>query len=456
MKQPIIIALDGPSGAGKSSLAKAIAKEMGILYVDTGALYRTIGLYVRKREVDPHDAAAVEQLLPEINLEMLHENGVQKILLSGEDVGDRIRTPEASMYASAVSAIPAVRAYLLDTQRTIAKTHSVIMDGRDIGTVIFPHADVKIFLTASLEARAHRRYRELLLKGDKTTYDRVLADMELRDKNDSSRDVAPLRPAEDAILFDNSKLSFRKTVKKALSLIRKELKRKARQKAGKGTPVYRFFRFLLGGFFRCLYRVRVVGKENIPKSGGAVLCSNHIAIRDVFVIAAGIDRQPRYLAKSELFKIPVLSQLIRMLGATPVTRNGKDVGAMKTMIRLSGEEAQLVTVFPQGTRRAGQNPADTEIKNGIAMVAYRANVPMIPLCIVTKDVKYRMFRRVELRIGKPISPAEAGLLNGGAEEYTAAANYTFRKICELGGYVPADAAIAEAKDAPNEHEDQGC
>ncbi len=444
MTEHIVIALDGPSGAGKSSLAKAIAKELSILYVDTGALYRTIGLYVRQKEADPHDAAAVSALLPELRLEMKHEKGVQKILLDGEDVGERIRTPEASMYASAVSAIPDVRAFLLDTQRRIAETSSVIMDGRDIGTVIFPNADVKIFLTASLEARARRRYRELLVKGSPVTFEEVLSDMEARDKNDSSRDIAPLRPAEDAILFDNSKLDFAKTVRKALSLIRKQLKKKNKRKTDKGTPVYRFFRFLLGGFFRCLYRTRVVGLENIPETGGAILCSNHIAIRDVFIIAAGIDRQPRYLAKSELFKIPVLSQLIRMLGATPITRNGKDVGAMKTMIRLAGEEGQLVTVFPQGTRRAGLNPADTEVKNGIGMIAYRANVPMVPLCIVTEDVQYKMFRRVEVRIGKPITPEEAGLQNGGTEEYTAAAHYTFRKICELGGYTPTEAKKSSA------------
>ena len=190
------IALDGPSGAGKSSLARAIAKKLHIVYVDTGALYRSIGLFVRRAGADPKDAAAVEALLPSITLEMKFENGEQHIYLCGEDVGDRIRTPEISMYASAVSAIPAVRTFLLDTQRSIAEKTDVIMDGRDIGTVILPDAEVKIFLTASPEARAKRRTLELEAKGIATTYEEVLADMKERDNNDSTRKTAPAIPAD--------------------------------------------------------------------------------------------------------------------------------------------------------------------------------------------------------------------------------------------------------------------
>lgn len=214
------IALDGPSGAGKSFLAKAIAKDLGIVYVDTGALYRTIGLYVKRSGVKPDDTQAVEALLPEIKLELKYVDGAQKVILCGEDVGDAIRTPEMSMYASAVSAIPAVRTFLLDIQRDIAKENSVIMDGRDIGTVIFPDAEVKIFLTASPEARAKRRYLELSKKGIQTTYEDVLEDMIIRDKNDSTRDVAPAVAAEDAVILDNSELDEPGTVAAAIEIIR--------------------------------------------------------------------------------------------------------------------------------------------------------------------------------------------------------------------------------------------
>ena len=218
----IRIAIDGPSGAGKSTVAKALAAKLGIIYVDTGALYRTIGYYVRSKEVDPKDAVAVEKLLPEIRIELKYENGTQSVLLNGEDLGDRIRTPEMSMYASAVSAIPAVRAFLLDTQRDIARKNSVIMDGRDVGTVILPDADVKIFLTASNECRAKRRCDELNAKGIKAKYDDVLFDMKMRDRADSTRKIAPAVAAPDAIPFDNSWMTPNECTDKLLKLIEKK------------------------------------------------------------------------------------------------------------------------------------------------------------------------------------------------------------------------------------------
>lgn len=212
------IAIDGPGGAGKSTVAKAVAKELRIVYVDTGALYRTVGYYVRSRDVSPKDNEAVTALLPEISIEVKYENGTQKVYLNGEDLGDRIRTPEMSMYASAVSAIPAVRSFLLDTQRDIAKKNSVIMDGRDIGTVILPDAEVKIFMTASAECRAKRRYNELLAKGADVKYEDVLAEMNERDHNDSTRDIAPTAAAEDAVLLDTSDMTFDEVVAAVIAL----------------------------------------------------------------------------------------------------------------------------------------------------------------------------------------------------------------------------------------------
>ncbi len=218
----IQIAIDGPSGAGKSTVAKAVAKKLGIIYVDTGALYRTVGYYVRSRNVDPKDAAEVEALLPEISVELKYENGTQIVCLNGENLGDRIRTPEMSMYASAVSAIPAVRAFLLETQRDIARKNSVIMDGRDIGTVILPNADVKIFLTASDECRATRRRDELVAKGMNVTYEEVLADMQKRDRDDSTRAVAPAVAAEDAVLLDNSWMTPDESTEAVIRLVREK------------------------------------------------------------------------------------------------------------------------------------------------------------------------------------------------------------------------------------------
>ena len=219
----IRIAIDGPGGAGKSTVAKAVAKKLDILYVDTGALYRTVGLYVRSKDVDPKDAQGVGALLPEINIEVKYENGAQRVYLNGVDHGDAIRTPEMSMYASAVSAIPAVRAFLLETQKDIARKNSVIMDGRDIGTVIIPDADLKVFMTASAECRAMRRYKELTERGQSVNYEDVLAEMNQRDGQDSSRAIAPTKAADDAIYFDNSDLTFDQTVEAIIKMAKERM-----------------------------------------------------------------------------------------------------------------------------------------------------------------------------------------------------------------------------------------
>lgn len=204
----ISVAIDGPSGAGKSSMAKRLAAALGYTYVDTGAMYRSIGLYALRRGKDPADAAAVEALLPDIHLDIRLEEGTQHIYLNGEDVSEAIRTEQCGMAASAVAAHPAVRAFLLDTQRDLAARQDVLMDGRDIGTVVLPNATVKIFLTATPEARAARRLTELRQKGQPAEYDKVLADIRQRDYQDSHRAVAPLRQAEDAILVDTSEIGI--------------------------------------------------------------------------------------------------------------------------------------------------------------------------------------------------------------------------------------------------------
>ncbi len=215
----IQIAIDGPGGAGKSTVSKAIAKAMGIVYVDTGALYRTIGYFARSRGISREQADKVVPYLSQITIDVRYENGIQCVYLNGANLGDRIRENEISMYASAVSAVPEVRAFLLDTQKKIAEENSVIMDGRDIGTVILPHAHVKIFLTASNEARALRRCKELQEKGMPASYEDILEDMNRRDEADRTRAIAPAVPAEDAIIFDNSHLDFDATVTELLRLI---------------------------------------------------------------------------------------------------------------------------------------------------------------------------------------------------------------------------------------------
>ncbi len=219
----IKIAIDGPSGAGKSTLAKEVAKKLDYVYVDTGALYRTVGWAAISRGIDRSDEVGIAAMLKEITVDLTYENGIQNVLLNGEDVSQSIRLPECSMAASAVSALPAVRQFLLDTQRNIAKHHNVIMDGRDIGTVVLPDAQIKIYLTASAEDRAKRRYEELCEKGIATTYDDVLADMKQRDYNDMHREIAPLQQAEDAILLDTSGNTLEKSVQVISDIIMNRL-----------------------------------------------------------------------------------------------------------------------------------------------------------------------------------------------------------------------------------------
>lgn len=214
------VAIDGPAGAGKSTIAKAAAARFGFIYVDTGAIYRTVGLAARRAGVDPHDAQSVLPLLPGLSIRFDYgEEGTQRMFLGEEDVSAEIRTPEISMYASAVSAIPGVRAFLLDMQRDMAKKTSVVMDGRDIGTVVLPDAGLKIFLTASVEERARRRLAELADKGDTSTYEEVLADMQERDRNDSTRAAAPLKAADDAVLVDTSDMDLEESIDHVCALI---------------------------------------------------------------------------------------------------------------------------------------------------------------------------------------------------------------------------------------------
>lgn len=218
------VAIDGPAGAGKSTIAKLVAKELRLIYVDTGAMYRTIGLYMLKNGIDIHDEAAVGAALPDVSVSIGYdESGLQRLYLNGEDVTKLIRTPEVSEAASVTSAYPKVREKLLDLQHTLARENDVVMDGRDIGTVILPDAQVKIFLTASVRVRALRRMKELLEKGEAVSLEMVEQEIRERDYRDSHRETAPLRQAEDAVLLDTSDLTIEEVISKAVSLIRPKM-----------------------------------------------------------------------------------------------------------------------------------------------------------------------------------------------------------------------------------------
>lgn len=219
------IAIDGPSGAGKSTLAKRLARELGFLYVDTGAIYRTVGLFVRQEGADPENAQAVAELLPRLDIQMAYDgDGLQRMYLNGADVTAAIRRNEISLYASKVSALPAVRAFLLEMQRRLAREHNVIMDGRDIGTVVLPEADLKIYLTADAADRAHRRYLELLERGEQVDEEQILRDVVERDARDVNRAVSPLKKAEDAVEVDTTGSGLEESFARLLGVIAAGLK----------------------------------------------------------------------------------------------------------------------------------------------------------------------------------------------------------------------------------------
>ncbi len=219
----ISIAIDGPAGAGKSSISKGLSKRLGYIYVDTGALYRATAYTLNKNGTKPKNDNALESALKNVEVDIKFIDNEQHVYVNGEDVSDKIRTPEVSMLASSYSALPAVRAFLLGLQRGLAKKHNVIMDGRDIGTVVLPDASLKIYLTAKAENRAERRYKELVEKGVKADYNEVLADIKQRDYNDMHRDVAPLKQADDAVLVDNTGNNLEQSIEQMLEVIKQKL-----------------------------------------------------------------------------------------------------------------------------------------------------------------------------------------------------------------------------------------
>ena len=423
----IRIAIDGPSGSGKSTLAKAIAKQLGIVYVDTGALYRTVGYYVFTKGEKPDDAPAVEALLPEINIEIKYENGTQHVILNGEDLGDKIRQPQISMYASAVSALPAVRAFLLDMQKDIVRKNSVVMDGRDIGTVIIPDADLKIFLCASDECRARRRTDELLAKGVKASYEDVLADMTERDRNDKNRDIAPAVPAPDAIILDNSEM----TVEESVARVKELLNEKKREKSKKTNKFYAVMYVLLAKIIRRLYRIRIIGAENEPTEGGFIVASNHSSGTDPVIICASMKHQICYMGKKELFKIPVVGAFLKSLGGYPIDRKGNDIAAIKSTVNML-KDGKCTGIFPQGTRYPGISPRGTEVKNGVALIAARSGADVLPVCVKTKVNKEKMFRKTYIIIGRPIKNKDLDFENEkGSAGYHKISQRIFDEVCDL-------------------------
>ena len=426
----IAVAIDGPAGAGKSTIARRAARQLGFLYVDTGALYRAVGLFALRRGADPGDAAAVRPLLEEISVDLTYRDGVQRVLLCGEDVEDQIRSPRVSMAASGVSSIPEVRRFLLDTQRRIAREHSVVMDGRDIGTVVLPGAQVKIFLTASPEDRARRRYEEMLQRGEPAEYEEVLRDLKKRDYSDTHRAAAPLVPAEGAVLLDTTGNTLERSVSEVVAAIREKLK-SPRPGAGNGNrekrmPFYAFARSCLPWLFHTLMPMRVRNAGYLPETGAVILCCNHASMSDPLRLAYSQRRQIYFMAKAELFENRLVAAVIGGLGAFPVRRGKSDkqaIGAAERHLK----EGHVLGVFIEGTRSPDGNLLRP--KPGAVMLAHACGAPILPCCITARGGGVpKLFRRCLVTYGPPIPPGELGIEKGTPSEYRDASRMVMARI----------------------------
>ncbi|NLZ47082.1 MAG: (d)CMP kinase [Clostridiales bacterium] len=420
----INIALDGPSGAGKSTIAKAIAKKLEYVYVDTGALYRAIALYMIKINVDVKSEEQVTAHLDNVNVKLKYMDGEQRVILNGEDVSDLIRTPEISIGASDVSAISSVRTFLFDLQQDIARKNNIIMDGRDIGTVVLPNANVKIFLTATPEERANRRFKELQEKGDTSTYQEVLDDIIKRDYNDSHREIAPLKMAEDGIEVDSTELSLEQAVEKITEIIIKRTtpKKSARfrelmpiQPVERNKPiklwikiVYRFIRICIWTAFKICYSLKYVGRENCPKDGSNLVASTHRSYADPVFLAIPTRIPYSFMAKEELFQgNKFFKGLITFLGAFPIKRGNGDSTAIEKSLEELNKGRNLL-IFAEGTR--SKDGTVGKIKSGVALVGAVAQVPIIPCAICFKD-KLKFRRKVIVAFGPPIIPKDIGVID---------------------------------------------
>lgn len=449
----INVALDGPSGAGKSTIAKAVAKKLEYVYVDTGALYRTIAYYVISNGVDKKDEGAVAACLDKINVSLEYIGGAQHVMLNGEDVSDKIRTPEISMGASAVSAIPKVREFLFGLQQDIAKKNNIIMDGRDIGTVVLPNAQVKIFLTATAEERANRRFKELQEKGDPSTYEQVLEDIKQRDYNDTHRDIAPLKKADDAVEVDSTKLTLDEVIDEIVRIIKEKT---AGGDSGKGEgksetratrelmPVrpikkksptiiklffYNLLRYLTLFAYHCYYNIKWEGKENVPKDGGNIFASNHRSYQDPVFTALACRVPISYMAKEELFhKNVFFTGLIKLFGAFPVVRGKGDMQVIDTSIEKL-EKGRNLEIFPEGTR--SKDGKVGKGKTGVALIAAVAQTKVIPVGINFQGEKLKFRSKVVVRYGKPIIPSEIGVTGTNAKDLKKIKTEIMKSITEL-------------------------
>jgi len=392
----MIIAIDGPSGTGKSTVAKGVANKLSFTFFDTGAMYRSLTWWLLQKNIDLENIPAIEALLPDFRYEIVTEGKERKYFVDGVDVTHTIRTHEISMAASKIAAYPAVRKAIVQIQRQFGQKGDAVFEGRDMGSVVFPQAEVKIFLTASPEVRAERRYRELREKfpdlEETFSLPKIMKDIQERDEKDTTRAASPLKQAPDAILIDTSNLTVDEVIEKILHLAKAKCKKKSRYQHIFYFGVYWITRL----YFTLFFRLKVYGREHF-RPGAAIIAANHASNLDPPVVSISCPQEVHFLAKESLFRKPILGFLIRHLNSHPVSRDAADVQTFKLIISLL-QQGQKVILFPEGKRTPDGELQP--IERGLSFLAIKAHCSIQPVYLQGTFAAWPKGRRFPKFFGK--------------------------------------------------------
>lgn len=397
-----IVAIDGPAGTGKGTVTKILSKKLGLINIDTGATYRCVTLDMINKNIKIDELDKIKELLDTIQIEFKNENGNQLVFLNGEDVTKKIRSAEVSDLVSQVSSIKEVRLKMVDLQRKMAEGKDVIMEGRDIGTYVFPTAEVKIYLDADLEERAKRRFKQNKENGIDIPYDEILESIRTRDENDKKKEMGALKVAHDAEVIDGTSMSIKEVVNAIESIIKKKKKEiklqeriyKVRKETKWKKIVRKTVKVILSTVYKIAFRVKITGK--VPESGGYIICCNHINYLDAAAIVLFNKRKVNFVAKEDLFTHGILMWLGHLFDVIPIKRDMQDIDAMKRCLKVL-KNGELLGIFPEGTRKGMEK--NMKAKNGAAFMAIKSKVKVIPVGI---HGTFKPFSKVYVNYGEPI------------------------------------------------------
>lgn len=413
-----IVAIDGPAGTGKGTMAEILSKKYNLLNIDTGATYRCVTLEMLNKNIGMDEEEKIAEMLKTINIELKLEDGKQKVFLNGEDVTEEIRSKRVSEKVSPVSSIIQIRTAMTSLQRKMAQGKNVIMEGRDITTVVFPTADVKIYLDADVEVRAQRRFKQNQEKGIEMSYEEILENIKKRDKNDMEKEVGALKVAPDAVVIDTTKMTVKQQADTMSKVIDKVLKNKKKESKiysiRKETPWKKteraVIKALIHAFYVVVYRIKKVNFENLPQEGPVIICANHLNYLDALGLVTAINRKVYFVAKEDLFNNGFFNWLAHIFDVIPIKRGMRDMDAMKRCLTIL-KNGEVLGIFPEGTRRGLER--NIKVPNGTAYMAIKTNTQVVPVGI---KGSFKPFTRVTLNFGKPIDFSKYNSKNPGKDD----------------------------------------